>query len=90
VERQLDAWMTDMLHVFGSTREVGKGQRQLLTDKDSPDGEWHPLLVDVRLVEIVEHAIERRDFAALVPNDGKVESGTGGGEGVDVFHPAGV
>ena len=48
------------------------------------------LLVNVCLVEVVEHPVEHRDLAALVPYDGKVEGGCRGGKGVDVLDPAGV
>lgn len=58
-----------------------------LTDEDGPDGKRHPLLVDVGLVELVEHAVQRRHVPVLVPDDGEIEIRAGGGEGVDVFYP---
>ena len=64
------------------------GYAEGLTDEDGADGEWHALFVDVALVEIVEHAVQCRDAAVLIADDGEVEGGTGWGEGVDVFHPA--
>ena len=49
-----------------------------LTDEDGADGKWHALLVDIGLVEIIEHAIQSGNVAVLISDDGKVEGGTRG------------
>lgn len=57
-----------------------------LTDEDGPDGEGQTFLVDVGLVEVVEHTVGGSDASVLVTDDGEVELSTG--EVVNVLDPA--
>jgi len=59
-------------------------------DKDGSDSEWDTLLVDIGLVEVVEHAIESGDFSAFIGDDWEIEAGSVGVQGVNVLDPAGV
>ena len=62
----------------------------MLTDEQRADGEWHALLVDIGFIQVIQHAIQGRDIAVFVADDGEVEARSIGREGVDVFYPAGM
>jgi hypothetical protein len=65
-------------------------QQPIRTDKDGSDSEGDTLLVNISLVEVVEHAVEGRDLSALVGDDREVELGSLGVQVVNVLDPAGV
>jgi hypothetical protein len=46
------------------------------TDEDGPDGEGETLLVDVGLVQVVEHAVQGRNVSVLVTDNGELEVST--------------
>lgn len=44
-----------------------------LTDEDGPDGEGETLLVDIGLVQVVEHAVQGRNVSVLVTDNRELE-----------------